>query len=334
MQNNLRLRKGGLRLRKRQRSIFFQPTASAEAMAETSRLIAENIVGWGIGIKTPNKDEETVLVYVKESLPYLRDLPQFGDLSTDIVEVGQPIAYLSPSPIEPHRPVLGGSSIGHPLIRSGTLGCLVEKEGNHYILSNNHVIAATNRAEVGDPVVQPGPYYGGSSPEDTIAFLEPYQSIDFSLDMSTPNRIDAAIAKVGYRDQTIVLPEIIDIGPYRSTPLSCYTPVLPGLSVQKYGQTTMRTQGFIQAIDVAVKMGYDVEDQQCTALFDGQITIVGDNSSLFSEQGDSGALILDLEMHKPIGLLVGGSNNGYQKVTYANPIDAVLEYYDVTIVGD
>ena len=143
------------------------------------------------------------------------------------------------------------------------------------------------------------------------------------------------IRKLSYnKSQTIVLPEIIDIGTPRSTPLSCYTPVLPGLSVQKYGQTTMETNGVVQAIDVAVKMGYDVEGQQCTALFDGQITIVGDNSSPFSEQGDSGSLILDLEMHKPIGLLFGGSNNGDQKVTYANPIDSVLEYYDVTIVGE
>lgn len=313
---------------------FFQPTASAEAIGGTSHLISENIVGWGIGIKTSDKDEETILVYVQELLPDPRIPDQFGDLPTEIVEVGQPNAYLNPSPIEPYRPVLGGSSIGHPQIGAGTLGCLVEKDGNHYILSNNHVIAATNKAAVDDPVVQPGPRYGGSAPHDTIATLEPYRSIDFSRDVSNPNRIDAAIAKVGSSEQTIVLPEIIDIGIPRSTPLSCYTPVLPDRSVRKYGQTTMETVGVIRAIDFAMKMTYNVEDRQCTAFFDGQITIEGVNSLPFSEPGDSGSLILDSETHKPIGLLFGGSNNGDRKVTYANPIELVLEYYDVTIVGE
>ncbi len=307
---------------------FFQPIASAEAMGETRRLISENIVGWGIGIK-PDKDEEILLVYIEESSPDPEIPPQFGELSTDTIKVSQPTTHSNLNPTERHRPVPGGCSIGHPLIEAGTLGCLVERDGNHYILSNNHVIAATNRAVVGDPVVQPGPCYGGSPPEDTIAFLEPYQSIDFSLDRSNPNRIDAAIAKVEQQ----VLPEIICIGIPYSTPLSCYTPFLPGQPVQKYGQTTRRTTGVVQAIDVAVQMTYDVENQQCTAFFDGQIVIVGDNALPFSEPGDSGSLIVDSEWQKPIGLLFGGSNNGEQKVTYANPIEPILEHYDVTIVG-
>lgn len=308
---------------------FFQPTGSAETMGETAGLISENIVGWGIGIR--DSDEDTVRVYVKEFLPDLRIPDQFGWLSTDIVEVGQVTAYQNPT--GRYRPALGGVSVGHPSITSGTLGCLVEKSGDHYILSNNHVLAATNTAAVGDPVVQPGPRYGGSSPQDEIAILEEYQSIDFSLDPCNPNRIDAAIAKVGDCQQTRVVPEIIGIGMPRSTPIS--PEIDPrGRSVEKYGSKTRHTIGTVQAIDVMVRITYDVGNQRYDVLFDGQITIAGVDLQPFSNRGDSGSLIVDAETRKPVALLFGGGNDGEQKVTYANPIDLVLEHYCVTIVGE
>ena len=34
-----------------------------------------------------------------------------------------------------------------------------------------------------------------------------------------------------------------------------------------------------------------------------------------------------------MALLFGGGDDGEQKVTYANPIDFVLDYYGVTVVG-
>ena len=49
------------------------------------------------------------------------------------VQVGQ----ITLVPQRRHRPAPGGVSVGHPNAESGTLGCLVEKMGNHYILSNN-----------------------------------------------------------------------------------------------------------------------------------------------------------------------------------------------------
>lgn len=312
---------------------FLQPTASAEAMGETSRLISENVVGWGIGIKASGED--ALLIHVEEEFPDLKIPDGFGELPTEIVEVGQPTAYLTANPIEGYWSVLGGSSIGHPQIGYGTLGCLVEKDGNHYILSNNHVIAATNGAVVGEPVVYPGPLHGGSADRgDTIAALELYQTIDFSQDQHNPNRIDAAIAKVGDCWQTVVSPEIICIGVPRSTLLSERTLVQPGQYVRKYGATIGATEGVIEAIDFAIPtMIYNVENRQHPAFFNGQIAIKSVNSEPFSEPGDSGSLIVDAEYHKPIGLLFGGSRNGKRKVTYANPIELVLEHYDVTIIG-
>ena len=307
---------------------FFQPTASAEAIGMTTDPISENVVGWGIGIKAP--DEDTVQIYVQEWLPDLKIPKRFGELPTDIIEVGEVTAYQDPT--EQHLPALGGVSVGHSTITSGTLGCLVEKNGDHYILSNNHVLAASNTAEAGDPVVQPGPKYGGLSPQNDIAILEPYQSIDFSLDWCERNWIDAAIAKVGNCQQEIVLPEIIDIGMPRSTLLP--PEIDPrGRSVEKYGVTTQHTIGVVRTIDTFVKVKYKVNDQELVALFDGQIAISRNDSLPFSEGGDSGSLIVDSETRKPVALLFAGGKDMDAKATYANPINAVLEHYDVTMVG-
>ena len=38
----------------------------------------------------------------------------------------------------------------------GTLGALVEKNGTQYVLSNNHVLARTNKAKNGEAIIQPG----------------------------------------------------------------------------------------------------------------------------------------------------------------------------------
>jgi hypothetical protein len=44
------------------------------------------------------------------------------------------------------RPAQGGVSIGHYKITAGTLGCLVrDGKGGTYILSNNHVLANSQR---------------------------------------------------------------------------------------------------------------------------------------------------------------------------------------------
>lgn len=74
-----------------------------------------------------------------------------------------------------NRPTPCGVSIGDPSIATGTLGCFVEKDRNHYLWRNNPVVVAANHAKVGDMVVQPGPAEGGCAQNDNIARLEPYQ---------------------------------------------------------------------------------------------------------------------------------------------------------------
>ena len=84
-------------------------------------------------------------------------------------------------------------STGHPDITAGTIGARVKDiAGNVYALSNNHVYADENQADIGDTVLQPGAFDGGNNPADSIGTLSDFESIVFST--SASNRIDAAIA--------------------------------------------------------------------------------------------------------------------------------------------
>ena len=293
---------------------FRRPSASA-AIRGTTDSYSNNVVGLGIGVKFVDgrvlSGESTVRIYVRELLPDQHIPEQFGTLPTDIIEAGKFVAYQGP-------PVPCGVSVGHPDAGSGTLGCLVEKAGNHYILSNNHVLAASNAAEPGDSVLQPGP-----APDNEIATLEPYQEIDFT---DAPNYIDAAIALIGDCNQEVVLPEIIGIGLPQTFPLT----VSHRQTVLKYGLTTGLTVGFVDDIS----MNYEVNYENGSAKFRNQILIREFDYGHFSQPGDSGSLIVDEETLAPVALLFAGGEVQGGPATLANPIDLVLHRYGVTIVGE
>ena len=92
-----------------------------------------------------------------------------------------------------YRPAPSGVSLGHISITAGTLGCLVtdHSDGSQQILSNNHVLANSNDASIGDAILQPGPIDGGQVPADVIANLKRFVPLDFN---GSYNRVDAAIA--------------------------------------------------------------------------------------------------------------------------------------------
>ena len=106
-----------------------------------------------------------------------------------------------------------------------------------------------------------------------------------------------------------------------------------GQKVKKYGRTTGLTSGQVDAINATVNVGYGTG----VARFVGQIIITPGN---FSAGGDSGSLILvttvegrgknKTETVRTLGLLFAGS----LFFTVANPIDAVLTRFGVTIDGN
>lgn len=76
-------------------------------------------------------------------------------------------------------------------------------------------------------------------------------------------------------------------------------------------------------------VGYRVDTQNLSAWFEDQIAVMGVGSAPFSQRGDSGSLIVDAVTLEPVALLFAGGGS----LTFANPIDLVLQHYRVTIVG-
>ncbi|MHC4558509.1 MAG: fibronectin type III domain-containing protein [Planctomycetota bacterium] len=224
------------------------------------------------------------------------------------------------TPIDPRdrfdRPVPIGVSTGHPDITAGTIGCrVVDGSGNLYALSNNHVYANGNNASIGDNVLQPGTADGGALPGDYLGTLADFEPIDFGW--WGYNTIDAAIAECeGTLDNTTPVGE----GGGYGTPSSTTVTAEPGLAVQKYGRTTGLTTGVVTSVNGAFLVRYS----RGFAVFYEQIVIEVPD---FSAGGDSGSLIVTQAGNNPVALLFAGSDT----LTIANPIDAVLDRFEVDV---
>lgn len=289
---------------------------SASAADAPPRLPAGgNLLGVGYGAKVVGRglDGLAVRVYVRTKRPRRqltsRELvpDEVAGVPTDVIALGDLVARA--------RPVPCGVSIGHRDVTAGTLGCLVElgDDPGRFILSNNHVLADSNAAAVGDPILEPGAADGGD-PDDPIAHLHAMVPLRFD----DANTVDAAVAKL--LDPGDVLPEIAEVG----TPLTA--PVDPALygSVRKHGRTTGHTVGVVLdiAADIQVRFGTR------TVRFDDQFAVVG-AGTIFSDGGDSGSLVVDAVSRAPVGLLFAGGGD----TTFCNPIQPVLEAFDATVVG-
>jgi len=208
----------------------------------------------------------------------------------------------------------------------GTLGALVQRaDRTQYILSNNHVLARTNLAAIGEDIIQPGlidqnPVCNKDS-NDAVANLSAFIPIHFNAKKTTQtNDVDAAIAEVR-PGAVISTGEILDIGTISNTTLD---PSI-GLAVKKSGRTTGLTVGNISAVNVIVDISYGSGK---TARFTNQILITPGS---FLAGGDSGSLMVEDVNTAPqaVGLLFAGSSS----VAIANPIGAVLDAFGVTMVG-
>jgi len=303
-----------------------------------------NVVGIGIGYKVAdgvltNELAITISVSKKVASAQLAGsdlIPKLiGSIKTDVVETGIFRAFQDPK--QKMRPAQPGVSIGHYNITAGTLGCLVKRGSDVFILSNNHVLADVNQGKPGDAILQPGPYDGGTS-ADKIAELAEFIPIDFGTGGTQPggcsgligsllsllgqqpaargtnqpgdNHVDCALARPLSPD--LVTPEILQIG----KPVGAGTASL-GTPVCKFGRTTSYTHGNIIQVDVTATVDYDGP----TAVFHGQLM-----SGAMSQGGDSGSAVLD-DQKRVVGLLYAGSDT----TTLINPIQDVLTALNVEI---
>jgi hypothetical protein len=194
----------------------------------------------------------------------------------------------------------------------------VKDNNNVYALSNNHVYADENQANIGDDVLQPGAVDGGEVPNDIVGTLFDFEPINFN---GANNFIDAAIAL----SSTDLLGNATPPDGYGTPKSSTIDPSIR-MRVMKYGRTTGFTRGRITGINATV----DVEYDSGIARFVNQIVIGGIG---FSQGGDSGSLVVKAGVFgrgKPVGLLFAGSLT----TTIVNPIEAVLDRFGVTIDGE
>ncbi|GAA0317626.1 hypothetical protein [Kineococcus aurantiacus] len=250
-----------------------------------------------------------------------------GD-EVDIREIG--LVQALTAPVEPGtwapetlrrrtRPLHPGLSTAHRDVTAGTLGGFVRVEGSDglYALSNNHVLANSDQAALQDPVLQPGPYDGGTA-ADRVGRL----ARAVALDAGGGNAVDAAIA--------LLEDEEVDLE-YPVGRLTGWAEPDDEVAVEKVGRTTGWTKGRISAIeldDVAVQYPVGVVS------FDGQIEVTGD-AGAFSAGGDSGSLVYRPDTRQAVGLLFAGSERGGPGgagLTFCNPIGLVLSALGATLV--
>lgn len=309
-----------------------------ESLAEESP--SQGILGVGIGLPDPTSlsiggvpGEPSLTLFTESPLPQEQLLSQVAEsagtraLSTVPVEqvpVGSVDAY---SFRGRHRPAPGGVSVGHVNITAGTLGSraiglTAPWSNRHLILSNNHVLANSNNAQVNDSIVQPGPADGGRHPGDQIAVLARWVPINFG---GAANFVDAAFGWA-WHDRIRGEQYFLSGGAaayYRTgtAPLAASL----GMVVGKSGRTTGLTQGRVTQIGVSVNVNY----QGRIALFRNQIAIQSVNANPFSAGGDSGSLIWQWATGlRPVGLLFAGGGG----TTFANPIGAALAALNIRLL--
>jgi len=309
-----------------------------------------NVVGYGKGFKVKDGkrlDQLACVVLVTEKRPRAalaagELIPsRFDGMWTDVMQVGHVIAHQTPT--DRWRPAPGGVSIGHYLITAGTLGLVVRINDRKVILSNNHVLANSNNAVIGDAILQPGPYDGDD--DNLIARLEDFEPIQFgtapptcpiaegfaqvsnviSKLLGSSHRVKAFIenqAAVNVMDAAIAMPinqadvveSVLDLGVIKDV-----TAPSLGMKVTKSGRTTGVTKGTITLVEATISVSYGTGKN---ATFEKQIITTN-----MSQPGDSGSLLASEGKLTAVGLLFAGSD----QVTIHSPIQPILDRFGAVI---
>jgi hypothetical protein len=220
---------------------------------------------------------------------------------------------------------------------SGTLGSLVTRNGTKYVLSNNHVLAKSDFANIGDPIDQPGlvdaPSPCVASGTNTVANLSEF----YKLETGSLPKVDAAIAKIvnGAVDPS---GNILFLGATQTngvpdpgapnagagiSPAQAVGAPHNGL-VAKVGRTTGLTCASILAVNMAGSLTYTQNCDGTGTSFPVSFTdLVQVTGGQFGAPGDSGSLIVTQDTADPVALLIGGNDQD----SVGNAITDVLNFF-------
>src|ERR1700688_3330369 len=216
----------------------------------------------------------------------------------------------------------------------GTLGSLVIRGGVQYVLSDNHILARSDGASVGDAIIQPGLIDTATcttAGTTTVANLSQFSNLQAN---PSPN-VDAAIAQVIagkadpdginiYRGGSVDATGVpVSDAPQGGAGLSAGS-VAVGRPVAKSGRSTGLTCSTVEATNILTSVSYTVNcdgtGTKFTANYANQIGVVGGD---FSGEGYSGSLIVTQDTASPLALLYAGSDTD----TVGNPVADVLNFF-------
>jgi hypothetical protein len=316
-------------------------------------------------------DRIAIMVFVREKKPESALAPadripkSFEGYATDVRVVGRGHAEGCDNETA-YSSIQGGIQIeidqGESTTGQGTLGCIVRKRAssareNVYLLTNKHVLFSEHKG-VGNTVYHPkksdtalGPVQWGF-----------YENALYPQEGNNqrPFFIDAAIARINLdtecccctctKDSTTVAEaQVVDLDIGGDNTLRDVRSVIDDVNILnervfKVGRTTSKTKGIVTAVGAPLVAdpppdtphGANVNATNLIEIrFDTTSTPNGQNcegNPNFTEQGDSGSLIVD-EQQRAIGLHTHGHVNpqDHIKYSYACHILPVLDYLQICI---
>ena len=283
-------------------------------------LIKKNVIGIGVGkkwINGVNTGQDSLVVFVtkkiNESSLSQKDLIPKTINGHNVDVVGKSGIFSMFNFTQKVRPLKPGYSCGHLWITAGTIGGFFkDRDGQVVMLSNNHVLAASNRGVRGNVALQPGIYDNPNWQNNIVGHLKYYRPLvgpngkSFDAvkwtEISGYNLEDSAIASITNPDSIILDYPVI------GRPVGFKNDVNIGSKVQKVGRTTEYTTGNVIATDAVVTVQYGTTNY----LFKDQIVTSG-----MAQGGDSGSVLFDMDKNI-IGLLFAGSDTVtiFNKIAY------------------
>jgi hypothetical protein len=292
----------------------------------------KSVNGIGVGHKWVDgkpTDSPAILVFVQKKSTKANVIGKFSaselipdridGIPTDVLEVGDIVKQGYTSKIRPIQP---GYSCSHRSVTAGTIGGIfLDKDKHPVVLSNNHVLANENAAKIGDVIYQPGTLDSRGNMEFTGWNQSPSNSPyfatlkDYVILNANGNVQDSAIARI---HESFISSGMVNLlYPTINRPLAGFATPAVNTPVQKVGRTTGYTTGRIIGLSATFTIGYDFGP----ARFNNCVVLTS-----MSDGGDSGSLILDMNMNA-VALLFAGSD----KVTIANPIATVVNRYGLSL---
>jgi hypothetical protein len=312
------------------------PTQKIDSLAHEARknahrlrkiIASENLLAVGLSEKIEGKDRRTgklsLTFYVEQKVPLSELKPSMmvppsvpeslsgaQQILTDVKVIGK----LRPEINAKRNPFQPGNSIGHIEATAGTFGAVVTRDDELFILSNSHVLALCGLAKKGDAIVYPGKADGGIMDKDHAGMLAGFKK--FIDGAGFLNRVDCAIAKPTPARLNKLVSRIKGLG----LPTGITEPVR-GMKVTKVGRTSGKTIGEVQDVHFRFRLDYGGDVGEIG--FRDQVLC-----SRYTEDGDSGSIVIDKATGRAVGLHFAGAEGG----SVFNPIDQVLKALRVKLV--